>query len=205
LSKENRNKSGGKQMSKEMLLDTYLPAYDFNEIHAVTIHASLEKAFAAIKTLKPNELSPIVYWLMSIRELPAKLVGKLPPQQRNDKAFMEQLYEDGFIPLDEMPCHETVFGLIGQFWELTGGKSPHIASSQEFLAFDQPGYAKVVANLAVTDRGNGSVRCTTETRIYAADSATKKKFAFYWRLISMGSGFIRILWLNAIKRKAERI
>lgn len=191
-------------MSKEMLLDKYLPAYDFNEAHTVIVHASPEKVFAAIKDLKPTELSQIVYWLMSIREFPAKLVGKPLSQKRSDKPFLEQLYEDGFSPLDEMPCREIVFGLIGQFWELTGGQSPQVASPQEFLAFDQPDYAKVAANLAVTNLGNGVVRCSTETRIHAADPATKKKFAFYWRLISMGSGFIRVLWLKAIKRKAER-
>ncbi len=191
-------------MNEKMLLDKYLPAYDFNEIHAVTIRASPEKAFAAIKELKPAELSSLVYWLMSIRELPAKLIGKTVPPKRNDEPFLAQLYEDGFSPLEEMPCREIVFGLIGQFWELTGGKSPQIASPQEFLAFDHPDYAKVAANLAVIDLGNGTVRCTTETRIQATHPATLKKFAFYWRLISMGSGFIRVLWLKAIKRKAER-
>ena len=145
-------------MNKEMLLDKYLPAYNFNEVHAVTIHASPEKAFAAIKELRPTELSQIVYWLMSVREFPAKLVGKPLPQKRSDKPFLEQLYEDGFIPLDEMPCREIVFGLIGQFWVLTGGRSPQIASPQEFLAFDHPDYAKVAANLAITDLGNGTVR-----------------------------------------------
>jgi hypothetical protein len=187
-----------------MLLDKYLPVYDFNEVHTVTIHASPEMAFAAIKGLKPNELSPLVHWLLSIRELPAKLVGKLPQQQWNNRPFLEQLYDDDFLPLDEMPCQEVVFGLIGQFWELTGGKNPQIVSPQEFLDFDRSDYAKVAANLAVTDLGNGTVRCSTETRIHATNSATKKKFAFYWRLISMGSGFIRLLWLNAIKRKAEQ-
>jgi len=67
-------------MKKEMLLDKYLSAYDFNEIHKVIIRASPEKAFAALKELKPAELSPLVYWLLSIRELPARLTGKPLPQ-----------------------------------------------------------------------------------------------------------------------------
>jgi hypothetical protein len=193
-------------MKTEMLLDKYLPVYDFNEAHAVTIHASPEKAFAALKEMKANELSPLAYLLFSIRGLPAKLMGKSFIEEKwSDKPFLEQLYADGgFIPLEETPCREVVFGLVGQFWEPTGGKSPQIALPQEFLAFGEPDYAKVAANLAVTDLGNETVRCTTETRIYAADPTTKKKFSFYWRLISMGSGFIRVLWLNAIKRRAER-
>ncbi len=187
-----------------MLLDKYLPVYDFNEVHVVTIRTSAEKAFAAIKELASTELSPLAFWLMSIRELPARLTGKPSPQIRGGQPFLEELFEDGFIFLDEAPNQEIVFGLVGQFWELTGGKNPHIDSPQEFLAFDQPDYAKVAANLAVTDLGNGTVRCTTETRIRATHPATLKKFALYWRIISLGSGFIRILWLKAIQRKAER-
>lgn len=187
-----------------MLLDKYLPAYDFNEVHMVTIRTSPEKAFAAIKELKSTELSPLVYWLMSIRELPARLTGKLSPQIRSNQPFLEELFEGGFIRLDEAPNQEIVFGLIGQFWQLTGGKSPQIASPQEFLDFDQSDYAKVAANLSVSDLGDGTVRCTTETRIQATHPATLKKFALYWRIISLGSGFIRILWLKAIQHKAER-
>ena len=191
-------------MKKEISLDKYLPSYDFNEIHTVIIQASPERAFAALKELRSAELSPLVYWLLSIRELPARLTGKLLPQTRANQTFLEQLFEGGFISLEEAPSQEIIFGLIGQFWELTGGKSPQITSPQEFLAFDQPDYAKVAANLAVTHLENGTVRCTTETRIHATNPATRKKFAFYWRLISVGSGFIRVLWLQAIKRKAER-
>lgn len=187
-----------------MLLDKYLPVYDFNEVHMVTIRTSPEKAFAAIKELKSAELSPLAFWLMSIRELPARLMGKASPQIQGSRPFLEELYEGGFLDLDGVPNQEIVFGLVGQFWELTGGQNPQIASPQEFLAFDQPDYAKVAANLAVTDLGNGTVRCTTETRIRATHPATLKKFALYWRIISLGSGFIRILWLKAIQRKAER-
>jgi hypothetical protein len=190
-------------MNTDLLLDKYLPDYDFNEVHAVTIQASPEKVFAAIKDLAPSELSPWVFWLLSIRGLPARLTGKPYQLDWTDRPFLEQLYDDDFIPLEEAPNREIVFGIIGQFWKLTGGESPQIKSPQEFLAFDHPDYAKVGANLAVTDLGNGTVRCTTETRIHATNPATRKKFAFYWRLISMGSGFIRVLWLKAIKRKAE--
>jgi hypothetical protein len=187
-----------------MLLDKYLPVYDFNEVHGVTIRTTPEKAFAAIKELKSAELSPMAFWLMSIRELPARLTGKSFPQIGNSQPFLEELFEDDFIFLEEAPNQEIVFGLVGQFWELTGGQNPQIDSPQEFLAFDQPDFAKVAANLAVTDLGNGTVRCSTETRIRATHPATLKKFALYWRIISLGSGFIRILWLKAIQRKAER-
>jgi hypothetical protein len=191
-------------MKKDMLLDKYLPAYDFNEVHVVTIQASPERVFAAIKNLMPSELSPWVRWLLSLRGLPARLVGKPAQQAWADRSFLEQLYEADFISLAEEPDREVVFGMIGQFWKLIGGERPQVASPQEFLIFEHPDYAKVGANLAVIDLENGSSRCSTETRIHATNPSTRKKFAFYWRLISMGSGFIRVLWLKDIKHKAER-
>ncbi|MBA4379840.1 MAG: hypothetical protein C0393_04010, partial [Anaerolinea sp.] len=100
---------------------------------------------------------------------------------------------------------ELVFGMIGQFWKLKVDAHPPIRNPQEFLDFNHPHFAKVATNFTVLEDGTeGIVRCTTETRIYVPDPNTRKKFAFYWRLISFGSGFIRIMWLNAIKRRAER-
>jgi hypothetical protein len=182
-----------------------LPVYEFNEIHSVTVHAPPERVFAAIKNLAPSELSPWIFWLLSLRELPAKITGKRPLQTTGDQPFLEQLYENDFIPLAEEPRREIVFGMIGQFWRPTLGESPKVTSAQEFLAFDHADFAKVGANLAVAGTEDGTTRCTTETRIHAPNPQTRRKFAFYWRLISMGSGFIRILWLKAIKRKAERM
>ena len=88
-------------MKTDPLLNKYLPDYDFNEVHAVTIHASPEKAFIAIKEMKPSELSPLVHSLFSIRDLPARLMRKSFIKQKwDDKPFLEQLYheEGGFIP-----------------------------------------------------------------------------------------------------------
>jgi hypothetical protein len=63
----------------------------------------------------------------------------------------------------------------------------------------------MAANLLIcTDAAPGSVRLSTATRVHVFDPRTRRKFGFYWRLISLGSGFIRVLWLKAVKRRAER-
>jgi len=195
---------GEKKMKEEMLLNDFLPTYEFNEIHTVTIQAPPERVFWAIKELTASELSPLVFWMLNLRNLPGKLLGRKNPEIPNAAPFLDQLYEGGFIPLGDQPDRETVFGLIGQFWKLTGGEEPPISDSQAFLSFDDPAYAKVAANLLVEPvDGNNISHCSTETRIHVAHPQTRRKFAFYWRLISLGSGWIRILWLRAIKRKAE--
>ena len=45
---------------------------------------------------------------------------------------------------------------------------------------------------------------TTETRIATTDERARRRFARYWRLVHPGSALIRIDWLRAIRRRAER-
>ncbi|CAG0987776.1 hypothetical protein ANAEL_02119 [Anaerolineales bacterium] len=187
-----------------MLLDKFLPKYEFNEIHTVTVDAIPEHVFIAIKELTPAELSPIIFWMLDLRNLPARLVGKTPPSvAQQSKPFLNQMYEGGFLQLAEETNSEIAFGMIGQPWKLTGGIDPDIPTPQAFLDFDDPAFAKIAANLAITVGGDGRTHCSTETRIHVPDPNTRRKFAFYWRIISMGSGWIRALWLKAIKRIAE--
>jgi len=186
-----------------MLLDEFLPTFQFNEVHKVQVRASPEKTFAAIKELTWGELSPIVNLLLGIRALPARLTGHGEPSMDSRQPMLNSMYAGGFIPLAES-SNEIVFGLIGQFWKLTSAESPHIHSPQEFLAFVDPAFAKVAANLRVCLAAPSLVECTTETRIDVPDSTTRKKFGRYWFVISMGSALIRILWLNAIKHRAEQ-
>lgn len=188
-----------------MLLDDFLPKYEFHEIHAVTVHAPPARIFAAIHELRAGELSPLVNLMLSLRTLPSRLLRRAGPRLVDDKPLLQQLFAGGFIPLGEAPDREVVFGLIGQFWKLTGGDSPPIASPEEYLAFNDSAYAKVAANLLINVTAvSGAVRLSTETRIRVFDPKTRRKFGFYWRLISLGSGFIRVLWLKAVKRRAER-
>lgn len=44
---------------------------------------------------------------------------------------------------------------------------------------------------------------STETRVFASSRSAWWKFALYWAVIRGGSGFIRRMWLRAIKRQAE--
>lgn len=186
-----------------MKINEFLPQYDFNEIHQVKVRANPQVTFAAMKDLQPSELSPLVFFMLNLRELPAILTGKARRIQTEQKPFLSQLYEGGFLPLEET-TDEIVFGLVGQFWKLTGGEEPSgVTDAKGFLSFSRTDFAKVAANLSVQPVSDGSL-LSTETRIWAPDAKTRKKFSLYWRLISLGSGWIRVLWLHAIRRRAEQ-
>jgi hypothetical protein len=168
------------------------------------VNASPERTLAAVKELRASELSPLVFLMFSMRELPARLLGKSQRaiQGKEEGPFLAQLLEGGFGLLAETD-REIVFGLIGNCWKLDWGEEIPIPDPQVFLDFDRTDFAKVAANLMVQVDGDKTI-LSTETRIWAPDKQTRRKFAFYWRIISLGSGWIRLMWLGAIRRRAEK-
>jgi len=131
-----------------MKLDEFLPTWQFNEVHTVVVDAPPGRVFTAMKELTPAELSPLIFWMLDLRNLPAKLAGKHAPTAAQAGPFLDLLYMGGFIPLTEEPGREIIFGLVGQFWKLDGGEEPPIPSPEAFLAFDDPAFAKVKNDLA---------------------------------------------------------
>jgi hypothetical protein len=76
---------------------------------------------------------------------------------------------------------------------------------EDFKALQAPGFALAAIDFLVEDAAKSEALLTTETRVYAMDASTKKKFAAYWRTIYPGSALIRVMWLHAIRRRAEKM
>jgi hypothetical protein len=77
------------------------------------------------------------------------------------------------------------------------------AGREEYLVFERSGFAKVACTLAATRIEDRTV-LWTETRVHGIDEPARRAFGRYGWLISWGSGWLRTLWLRAIKRRAER-
>jgi len=58
-----------------MLIDQFLPEYDFNELYKIVIPSDSEKADQAFKNLNAEKVL-IFNFLMGIRTLPNRLLGK---------------------------------------------------------------------------------------------------------------------------------
>jgi hypothetical protein len=70
------------------------------------------------------------------------------------------------------------------------------------MVFQSPGYAKIATNLILLPSTTGTV-LQTNTRVLALNEVARRKFAWYWFVIRLGSGWICMEWVHAIKRKAE--
>jgi len=173
-----------------MLIDEFLPTFDFSEKHETTVRASIEEVYAAVDSTDFNE-SWIVWSLLALRGLG---FGKTSKNLTLREAF------DNFTILGEKPNEEILLGLAGKFWTLTGGLQKLDAGN--FREFNEKGFAKAVWNFSVGEK-DGETLLKTETRIQCLDEDSRQSFALYWTVIKPFSGLIREEMLRLIKEKAE--
>ena len=185
-----------------MLLDKLMPDYEFGEAHSMLLNAPPDRALRAVRSVALGEM-PLVRLLFAIRSLPASLGGKRGLPSEKTASLYEQMLAFGFIRLGEEPGREVVLGGVGQMFRLRGGVAPAVRDARSFLAFEEPGYARVAMNFSVGATGDGA-RLATETRVATTDPDSHRHFGRYWRVIRPGSAAIRRSWLRAARRSAER-
>ena len=171
-----------------MLIDLFLPEYDFSETHDIRIRATAETVFRALNAVDLCE-SAVIRLLFRLRGLPTRGMT------------LREMQRLRFEVLGESQNRELLLGLAGRFWTIKGDLRK--ISSQNFRGFDEKGFAKAVWNFTL-DETEGEVCLTTETRIKCLDAESRKKFGFYWTLIQPFSALIRKEILKAIKQRAEK-
>jgi hypothetical protein len=184
-----------------VLLDELMPDYEFGEAHSIRVCATPAHAMRAVKSAPLGEM-PLVRLLFAIRSLPASLGGKRGLPSEKTASLYEQMLAFGFMQLGDEPGREVILGGVGQMFRPGGGVAPAVRDARSFLAFEEPGYARVAMNFSVEATGDG-VRLATETRVAATDPDSRQRFGRYWRVIRPGSAAIRRGWLRAARRRAE--
>jgi hypothetical protein len=158
-------------------LDSIAPVWQFQEKHSMHIAASPERVFEAIRSVRAEDVV-LFRSLVAIRR-----GGRRGPESiLNPPAgvpILDVATRTGFRYLADDPPREIVVGLA---------VAPNVFASMNFL---------------VTSDGRGGSHTSTETRVHAGTKRAERKFAMYWRAIRAGSGFIRRMWLLAIRRRAE--
>lgn len=172
-----------------MLIDDFMPKFDFSETHDVRIRATANDVFRVLNEIDLCE-SPIVRWLFRLRGLPAESVT------------LRDLRKIRFETLGEVGNKEILLGLAGRFWKIKGDLRK--VDSQNFREFGEKGFAKAVWDFSLDESG-GETHLTTETRIQCLDAKSRKSFGFYWMFIRPFSGLIRKEMLKLVKLRAEAV
>ena len=180
-------------------LDEFAPIYQFHEFHSMHIAAPADRVYAAIKQVRADEifLFQTLTWIRRGGRPAAPGILNAPERQ----PLLSVATRTSFLLLAEEPNREIVIGtavLVPAEWRLTKQ-----ATAEDFKSLHAQGFALASMNFFLHPEAGNACLLTTETRIYATDSASVAKFARYWRVIYPGSALIRRMWLRAIKRRAE--
>mgnify|MGYP001559626212 CR=1 FL=1 len=192
-------------------LDKVIPVWQFAERHETRIHASPAAVEKAVRSVSARDIAlfRLLTWLRSPR-LPwlEKEESILSPPA--DEPILSVALRSGFQELAKEPGKELVFGSLVMAPASLGALPPAELrklraefTAEKFRALADPGYAKAVMNFRWMEEGDGWTRLVTETRVFATDSAVKRRFGIYWRAIYPGSSLLRRTWLAAIRHRAE--
>jgi hypothetical protein len=172
------------------LLDEVLPEFDFASSHTRRVKAPPERVARAIEEYRLRGPAALLVVARGLR---------LPTGSLRDA-----LAGSGFTVLAEEPGVERVAGTNGQFWAVC--EQAHMeapADLRAFRTFDRPGWAQGAVSVRIESRGPGAAQLLTETRVRCVDDEARRRFAVYWTLIRVFSGWLRRDFLRRTARIAE--
>jgi hypothetical protein len=183
---------------RDAFLDQFMPKYEVAERHHIRIAAPAAITFAAATEMY-LEQSPIVRVIFKAREW---VMRSHPAREPETRAFLSQMRAIGWGVLSEVPGREIVMGAVTQPW--MADVMFRALPPEEFVAFHEPDYVKIVWTLRADPLGDEASIFRTETRVVTTDPIARAKFRQYWAFASPGIILIRWALLGPLKTEAER-
>ena len=162
-------------------LDSFLPRFDVNETHSISIACEAERALE-LALAAPAAPGRLVAALFRARGLPPTT----SVQGLFDRMRFEMLVASST---------EVVVGASGTPWRPSGKIGPFMDS--------RPGTVRVATDLRSTPVPGGCI-LSTETRVLAVDDPARRAFGHYWVVVGPFSALIRRRWLRAARDAATR-
>lgn len=179
------------------LIDSFLPEYDVEETHRITIRAAPAEVYRELLRLDLSQVS-LFRWLFALRALPARLRGRHAPE-----AFdFDGLKQLGFVELARVADREITLGIMGKFWSLV----PRFESfaADEFREKRAVGAAKAAWTFQCVAAAGGATQLTTQTRVKLGSSRVAVAlFRGYWLFVRPLSGLIRMALLRHVRARVE--
>jgi hypothetical protein len=180
------------------LLDQVMPVYEVAERHHIEVNAPADVTFSTACGQDLMSL-PAVRAIFKMREM---LLGGDPDTAAHPRGLLAFTQSIGWRVLAEVPGREIVMGAVTQPWH--ANVEFRSLPRDEFVAFDEPDYVKIVWTLRADATGANTSVFRTETRAVTTDAAARAKFRWYWARFSPGIALIRSLSLGPTRRDAEQ-
>lgn len=175
----------------------FLPDYEVAELFQTRVRAPGPLTFSAAQSMRLNS-SALVGGIFRAREL---LMGSHIAKPFPAGGVVDQMRALGWSTLDTLPRREIVLGAVTQPWR--GDVEFRALPPDEFVAFREPGFVKIVVDIAAVPVDDSTSIFRIETLVATTDSLARKRFRRYWAVFSPGILLIRQLALSAVKRDAE--
>ncbi len=182
----------------DALLDRFIPSYEVAERHHVRVAAPGTIVLGAAKDMDLLH-APLARWIFRGREL---AMGSTPDTQVRPRELLPLVQSLGWGILAEVPGREVVVGAVTQPWE--ANVVFRSLPPNEFAAFNEPGWVKIVWTLRADPLGADESVFRTETRVATTDREARARFRRYWAFVSAGIVLIRWMMLEPLKAEAER-
>ena len=134
---------------RDELLDRFMPEPEVDEYHHLTVRAPAAVTFAAAKQMD-LQASPVAKGIFWLRAIPALLRGE-PFRPQGSTGIVAETLGMGWGVLAEVPDREIVIGAYTQPWHEHVTFRP--LPPEEFAAFSEPGYVKIIWTLAAEPAG----------------------------------------------------
>jgi hypothetical protein len=203
--------------SNTMLIDEYLPDYDFTRIEHLVIRAPTAAVYETVRDLDLLMVhSPIADAAMFVRGLPDRIAKMRrrnePPSPPLPALKLSALFDregfdhaatlEGWVGLAEERGREIAFGAVAKPWmaEIEWKTVPPF----DFAGFEEPGWAKIAASISVREYGSQRSILTYEARTAMTDDASRERFGRYWMLVSPFVGTIMRAVLRTVDERLQR-
>ena len=193
-----------------LMLDWLLPEFDATIVEHRVVEGDPESIYRAVATLDMVEIPnayPAVRALFAARDVAERIVGALlgrpmPTEEPDGPMRLGELPDQGeWVKLAEEEPHEIAFGVIGRFW---GGETVwRTIDAHEFVAFDEPGFAKIACSVSLRPYGTARTLVSYEARTQALDSDSRAHFLRYWRVVRPGVAIVMRAFLHAVAKEVR--
>jgi hypothetical protein len=180
-------------------LDAFMPIYQFAEQYEIPVHAPRDRIYRALLAVSADEIPlyrTLAWFRRGMTTGPESVLN--PP---DGVPLVTVATRTSFVKLADVPGHELVIGTV--VLAPPGVRLAAASDPASFRALAQAGFAKAAIAFLITPQANGWAMLHTETRVWATDADSRDRFARYWRVIAPGSAVTRLMWLRAVKVRAE--
>jgi hypothetical protein len=193
-----------------LTLDWLLPQFDATLVEHRVIDGDPESVYRAVTSVDMAEIPrthTAIRVLFTARGAAERLLNALLGRPTPEAV------PDGPLRLGDMPDHgewvklaaeppeEFAFGVVGRFW---GGETVwKTIDADYFVAFDEPGLAKIACGISVRTYGSARTLVSYEARTQALDPESRAHFMRYWRLVRPGVAIVMRAFLHAVAKEVS--